>query len=429
MTFSSTETVADSEYIPVAINSKIETEEVLGPLPENWERAEILEGGKKKYYYVNNKSKTTSWIDPRTSLLRKHNINDIVAGELPYGWEEAYDEDFGIYYVDHITHTNYAEPPWNEEVKEKVVALKAKLKIESRKSTIKDQQEKQSLANKAKVKDAEKAIAVLEAQKKRLDEVAQDDDEYALDERDVEIDAKIQHLKGLNDKLDQENRLLASEVENNGLELGEIRQMIEAERAQRAALESYVMQLKQELLHLSSAEDARLSREQDEDAAAESAMEEADMPSLEDEGEIRNLRARLELEQQERLKLRELTESLLKEKEDNQGAGKYGYNVPSWVREIDVHARAKILRQKIVNGGINPDSLDFKGKLDKFAARKDSKPKVPNQNANPTSEHAVRARETAFGRADVEYSEGAVKAGRYSFSIYYGHISAHVHTD
>ena len=50
-------------YTPVAINSRIETEEVLGPLPEMWEVAEWGNTGKR--YFVDHSTKSTTWIDPR----------------------------------------------------------------------------------------------------------------------------------------------------------------------------------------------------------------------------------------------------------------------------------------------------------------------------------------------------------------------------
>jgi hypothetical protein len=71
-------------YVPVAINGRIETEEVLGPLPSNWEKAQW--GNTNRYFYVDHNTKTTTWVDPRTYHLRKHDIRDVVPGELPYGW-------------------------------------------------------------------------------------------------------------------------------------------------------------------------------------------------------------------------------------------------------------------------------------------------------------------------------------------------------
>ncbi|KAJ3216652.1 hypothetical protein HDU67_009180 [Dinochytrium kinnereticum] len=396
--------MAAADYTPIAINAKIETEEVLGSLPDNWEKTTIKVQGRTRAYFVDNKSKKTSWIDPRTAMLRKHNINDVVAGELPYGWEELYDEEFGVFYTDHTTQTNYADPPWTDEVKERVLALKSKLGHELKRMDTNTKFKQDS--DQQRIKSGEKAIAELQAQKKRLDEASRKPSSVNVDKRDHEIERKISELRHLNDKLDSENKNLIGEVQSTSMELNEIRQMIEAERAQRSALESYVLQLKQELLQLSP-EQARAAREYDDNAAAEAAAEEAALPSIDDESEIANLRARLELEQQERQNLREITEHLLREKE---GGSSGSYNAPGWVKDIDVHARAKVLRQKIVNGGINPDSLDFKEKLNKFAvaSKNERGPKMPSQAHNPQSEHAVRARETAFGKVDVDESDNEI---------------------
>lgn len=50
-------------------------------------------------YFVDIPNKTTSWIDPRTKNTRITNIKDISFGELPYGWDEGFNEDCGHYFI------------------------------------------------------------------------------------------------------------------------------------------------------------------------------------------------------------------------------------------------------------------------------------------------------------------------------------------
>ena len=35
-------------------------------------------------------------------LTKPQSFSDCVGDELPYGWEEVYDPQVGVYYVDHI---------------------------------------------------------------------------------------------------------------------------------------------------------------------------------------------------------------------------------------------------------------------------------------------------------------------------------------
>lgn len=103
---------------PIEVNSRIETEEVLGSLPETWEKFQWSE---KKYLYVDHEHQTTTWIDPRTYSIRKLDIRECVYGELPYGWEEAFDQNCGVYYINHLNQTHYLEGPWTEETRKLVL--------------------------------------------------------------------------------------------------------------------------------------------------------------------------------------------------------------------------------------------------------------------------------------------------------------------
>ncbi|KAJ3105829.1 hypothetical protein HDU97_007473 [Phlyctochytrium planicorne] len=325
--------MAAADYIPVAVNSRIETEDVLGPLPEGWEKAEVKVHGRSRYFFVDNRAKRTTWIDPRTAMLRKHNINDVVVGELPYGWEELFDEDFGIFYTDHTTETNYAGPPWDEEVKHQVNALKSKLGAQLKRGETHARFKQET--DQQRIRSTEQAIADLLAQRKKLDDISRRPTEIRIDTNEDDIDRKISQLRRLNDQLDAENRPSVSEAQTSQKsttsQVTELRTLIEAEKAQRNALESYVMQLKEELL---SPDQARLARITDERSARQAAIEESKLVPLERETDVTRLRARLEFEKQQRQHLRNITDQLFREKEAIAAGEKKAAS--AWVKDLDI---------------------------------------------------------------------------------------------
>ncbi|KAF7249147.1 Protein KIBRA [Varanus komodoensis] len=85
------------------------------PLPEGWEEARDFDG---KVYYIDHRTKTTSWVDPRDRYTKPLTFADCISDELPLGWEEAYDPQVGVYYIDHNTKTTQIEDPrvqWRRE--------------------------------------------------------------------------------------------------------------------------------------------------------------------------------------------------------------------------------------------------------------------------------------------------------------------------
>ncbi|KAL7885553.1 hypothetical protein AOLI_G00058480 [Acnodon oligacanthus] len=104
----------------------------LGPLPDNWEMAYTEKG---EVYFIDHNTKTTSWLDPRLAKKAKppEECEDDVAAdvtewlrsaiahqrpkkrqtdaELPYGWEKIDDPIYGSYYVDHINRRTQFENP------------------------------------------------------------------------------------------------------------------------------------------------------------------------------------------------------------------------------------------------------------------------------------------------------------------------------
>ena len=87
--------------ISLTRDGKDEYEDPLGPLPEGWTRR----GNKKgRVYFVNHKTKTTQWADPRTQGMEREK-------SMPEGWEVKYTREGMCYFVDHNTKTvTYQDP-------------------------------------------------------------------------------------------------------------------------------------------------------------------------------------------------------------------------------------------------------------------------------------------------------------------------------
>uniref|UniRef100_A0A8C8D1S9 Membrane-associated guanylate kinase, WW and PDZ domain-containing protein 3-like n=1 Tax=Oncorhynchus tshawytscha TaxID=74940 RepID=A0A8C8D1S9_ONCTS len=80
--------------------SSLPRDDSLEPLPLNWEMAYTETG---MVYFIDHNSKTTTWLDPRLAKKAKppEKCED---GELPYGWEEIEDPQYGTYYVEHVVY-------------------------------------------------------------------------------------------------------------------------------------------------------------------------------------------------------------------------------------------------------------------------------------------------------------------------------------
>ncbi|XP_077090149.1 membrane-associated guanylate kinase, WW and PDZ domain-containing protein 2a isoform X11 [Siphateles boraxobius] len=86
---------------------KLDENDELGPLPDNWEMAYTEKG---EVYFIDHNTKTTSWLDPRLAKKAKP-PEECKENELPYGWEKIDDPIYGTYYVDHINRRTQFENP------------------------------------------------------------------------------------------------------------------------------------------------------------------------------------------------------------------------------------------------------------------------------------------------------------------------------
>lgn len=93
-------------------NYHYESDDTLGPLPPNWQKAVTFDG---RIYFVDHNTQTTTWIDPRTELYRWKESEKCVEGELPYGWDELYDDTMGLYYHDCTNQVTTFTAPWDKK--------------------------------------------------------------------------------------------------------------------------------------------------------------------------------------------------------------------------------------------------------------------------------------------------------------------------
>ncbi|MFT7804891.1 membrane-associated guanylate kinase, WW and PDZ domain-containing protein 1-like [Arapaima gigas] len=99
-------------------------EDLLGPLPDNWEMAYTENG---EVYFIDHNTKTTSWIDPRCVDKLQKPLEECEDDELPAGWEKIEDPVYGVYYVDHINRKTQYENPVLEAKRKKQLEPQQKL--------------------------------------------------------------------------------------------------------------------------------------------------------------------------------------------------------------------------------------------------------------------------------------------------------------
>uniref|UniRef100_A0A673GFM0 Membrane-associated guanylate kinase, WW and PDZ domain-containing protein 2-like n=1 Tax=Sinocyclocheilus rhinocerous TaxID=307959 RepID=A0A673GFM0_9TELE len=97
----------EEETEPPKSPLKLDENDELDPLPDNWEMAYTEKG---EVYFIDHNTKTTSWLDPRLAKKAKP-PEECKENELPYGWEKIDDPVYGTYYVDHINRRTQFENP------------------------------------------------------------------------------------------------------------------------------------------------------------------------------------------------------------------------------------------------------------------------------------------------------------------------------
>ncbi|KAJ3099040.1 Membrane-associated guanylate kinase, WW and PDZ domain-containing protein 2 [Physocladia obscura] len=383
---------------PQSVNHKIETEEILGSLPKDWEKATDESG---RVYFVNHKKRTTSWIDPRTYHLRKHNLNDIVSGELPYGWEEIYDSEHNEYYfVNHLNEVHYWTPPWASETRETIVQTQNQEPEKSKQDKIASKKATKDL----EIEVVDKHIKELESHRKVLAQVLATANVPVANNLTTnrkltiskdEIETTLKELRAKNTQLEADHNKLLNEQQAKNSEMEDIRKLIESERSQRLALETYIMQVKQEMVEHAAQKSGIAAPEPEDLPVPEDIIPTSEIPAN-TETDVTTLRKKLDLEREERQNLKDITETLLEERAKD-------YGVPEWVKELDLRSRNNRLKLKVKEIE-NPERLAFSERKDLFD--KEDSAKLPGKQSSK-NENAAKPRETAFGKVSLA-SEGNI---------------------
>jgi len=339
-----------------------ETEEMLGPLGPEWEKA--YKG--RQVYFVNHQEKITTWVDPRTSKTREHDITKIRPGELPYGWDEAVDAEIGVYYIDHNTQTTYLDPPWDDYVRYQVAQLAQFL--QSQQNKVQDFERMAAMASaqtqSERMAEAERNISELEKRRAelerelimfsnsvhkdpskeneieiltvdiddlderiRLERLLAAGDTRAIADEVARLKQRLAELAALNERLRSRGDEVA-EAKAARREMERLRALLDKEAADRARLESEIMKLKYEL-------DGADYNEQPEPIAPPKSVP---MPDVIFDGkrrktrydmeiEILMLKKRLEAERAERDRLDAMKRDIDGIKSDNPNA------LPDWVKK------------------------------------------------------------------------------------------------
>jgi len=405
-----------------------ETEEELGPLPPNWERA--YKG--RQVYYVNTKEKVTTWVDPRTAKTREHDINKIKEGERPFGWDEAVDAEIGVYYIDHNTQSTFLDPPWDDYVRMQAAQLTEF--IRDQEMRLREMESRMAMAADRRQREAEDRMNALEKERRELEAAlaaerargggslleeellarledtlerqrlealiaAADPEETA---RQVNLlKRRLAELRAVNERLkygsDQQHRDDMEEVRKSREEIIRLRQQIEREAAERARLEEEILRFKREMEGfgadafgaagaLPPPPEPELPI-QDPMAAYNRRKTRYDM-----EIEILMLKKRLEAEKAEQERLKYLKDGLGNIKDGGPGS------IPEWLKKLQaVASNSKTLRMQIARKQEkNPDQMSFRERMLYFTSgavetniqggktpQPSDKPPAPSTTASP----------------------------------------------
>ncbi|KAI3646852.1 hypothetical protein MP228_009780 [Amoeboaphelidium protococcarum] len=221
------------------------------PLPAGWRKA-VSSAHNQKAYFINDVTKETSWVDPRDALWKPKTWQKCKGDEVPYGWEIAYDEAVGRYFIDHLNKRNLLDDPRDNKPKEQLKQVQQH--IESATSVIQSKQKTLRLK-----KDE---LAKFKQQMMKEQNIASSDptDEVIQLQNDIEqssqaVDAIKQVIQDL--ELDQTDQLTRQKQILEKID--QLKQDLEEQARVRAGLEEHLTEMKQNFEH-SKQDDAALEQ-------------------------------------------------------------------------------------------------------------------------------------------------------------------------
>jgi len=348
----------------------------LGPLEKPWEKA--LSG--KKAYYVSHKTKTTTWVDPRTSKTRIHDIMKCKMGELPYGWDEEIDPEIGVYYIDHNTRSTFLDPPWDPRIQFQVSQLSkfladqidiyqkklAELEAQRKKEEEEKNSEKeQLLKEKKKLEDEIRKLrqqATQPSESEFSDESESDD--MLLPESANDFQQRLKELMFLQQKLTNagSGNDEVEEFKQTKEEIFRVQQMLEEEERNRNKILQDIEKLKGEIANvISTTESSDLSAPTPKQRSEPNKKAQLTRKTrYEMEVELLMLKKKLQGEKANNQRLQAIQSKVT----DKEGA------LPTWVKKIEeVASSSKTLRVKIAQKQASgPDALSFRERMLFFAS-------------------------------------------------------------
>lgn len=354
-----------------------------GPLDSEWEVAYH----NKKPYFVNHKTKQTTWIDPRSIETRVSDPQKCQMGQLPYGWDEEIDSEIGVYYIDHTTQSTYLDPPWDPRVKFQVAQLK---KFIQQQVQLAQMQLADGRINDEDIAGSKKELMdEIERLKQKSKEISEDSDSDS-DLSDLSEDSeppktleefqeRLQTLMQLATTLQNSGQNEVDDAKRANVELERVQKMLEEEEKIRRKLQEDLEELKKSINQpYDRDDDDNYSREESPAHSEDSATLNPGEPDfkikkkpnlsrrtrLEMETEILVLKKRIQEEKTKQKKLEELKQMSENPVQDREGAR------PTWIKQLeDVASSSKTLRVKIaMKQQQGPDQLSFRERMLFFAA-------------------------------------------------------------
>ncbi|KAJ3038803.1 Protein wwc2 [Rhizophlyctis rosea] len=224
------------------------------PFPDGWSRAYSKQH--KKYFFINSKTKQTSWVDPRDSIWKKKTWAecDPSTNEAPYGWEIAEDPLVGTYFIDHLSQRNILDDPRTTTATTQMQQMKEHITQASQKASQReaDHKKKQSALADAQReldrlrKSSSPEANIKDAEQKR-DKLERD---VAATQSEVEgLRKDVEALKALADRLERDSLPSAQPIDQLvqqkavQTEIDSLRLKLREEQDKKAALEAEIEEL------------------------------------------------------------------------------------------------------------------------------------------------------------------------------------------
>ncbi|KAJ3290642.1 Protein wwc2 [Borealophlyctis nickersoniae] len=363
------------------------------PMPGAWTR--VYSKQHKRYFFVEQKLKQTSWTDPRDALWKKKTWAecDPNTDEAPIGWEIAYDNQLGKYFIDHVNQRNVLDDPRSTQASTQMELMKSYIrdandKAENRATIFKKKSEalvtaKQEASRlKASAAKDDKKVAEKEAENRKLEAETE-----ALRKEVDSLHADVDEMRALAERLEKDDATdQLAQQQRVQAEINALKVQLQEEQQKKETLEREIQELQSTFQQKMLADmraaagvtgpmptpKAAPTRPQSSAPAPVTEAKSAEPQTrIEREMELLALKRKLEQEQREQTLLRtvaekakaEVTSAMKMEHINKDASGKP--IVPQWIKALNNYASASAtvrsnIKSKANKGG---DQLTFREKL------------------------------------------------------------------